>query len=148
MEIEESDVKVVSIDEKIAEVVVEKVDDSTVPEIKREAWKSDRVDSTTTETDASANASGNRANAATTATGANRASSGLSAKVAEIDKDHVTSTVTVNAMIDRELDNTMTIGVLASIDRETIDADAMMMIVAIDAEVDAVLGADMTIALT
>lgn len=37
MEIEESDVKVVSIDEKIAEEVAEKVDDSTVLEIKREA---------------------------------------------------------------------------------------------------------------
>jgi len=53
-----------------------------------------------------------------------------------------------SATIDREQDNTTTIGDLASIDRATIDADAMMMTVAIDVEVDEVLEADTTIVQT
>lgn len=147
---EESGVKVVSIDEKIAGVA-EKADDSTVHGIKKESWKSDRVDSMiTAETDAIAHVTGNRATAATTAAGAtSRASFVESAKAAAIDKEDATSTVTGNsAKIDRrDRDNTTTTtGVLVSIDRATIDAGAMTMTVAIDVEADAALEADMTIA--
>lgn len=140
MEIEENGAKVVSIVEKIASVVVERADGSTVHGAEKmlitQLWMSDRVDSMTTVTDAIA---------VTTAAGASLEES---AKAVEIDKGHVTSTVTASATIDREQDNTTTIGDLASIDRATIDADAMMMTVAIDVEVDEVLEADTTIVQT